>query len=249
LAGAGAILSPSPPSFSDHYRRRGVDGVIIALPPSGEREIARCVESGFPCVAIDIDLFGNNVAFVMSDSVDGAVKIVHHLGGLGRKRIAFIGGRGYERPHVDRHLGFQSELDRLGLEYRPEYVATAHWLPKPAYAEMERMLSLPEPPDAVFCASDVMAIGAMAAIEDAGRRIPEDIAVAGFDDIDYARLVTPALTTVRQDRAKMAEAVMRSMLSLLARPDEPPPASILPVELIVRPSTTPRSSGSDALLI
>jgi LacI family transcriptional regulator len=245
----GTIPGVSYPPILGLCERRKAGGAIIISLEVNDPAFTELVESGFPCTLVDVDLLSNSVAFVMSDNVDGAVKIVHHLGQLGRKRIAFIGGRGVERPHVDRHFGYQSELARLGLEYRPEYVATANWLPEPAYAEMKRMLALPEPPDAVFCASDVMAIIAMAAIEDAGLRVPEDVAVAGFDDIEYARLVTPALTTVRQDRAKMAEAVMNSMLHLLEHPDDPPPVSVLPVELIVRESTTPRSSGSDALLI
>jgi LacI family transcriptional regulator len=237
LTNMGTIPGVSYPPILGLCERRKAGGAIIISLETNDRAFTELVESGFPCTLVDVDLLSNSVAFVMSDNVDGAFKIVHHLGKSGRKRIAFIGGRGFERPHVDRHFGYQSELARLGLEYRPEYVATANWLPEPAYAEMERMLALPEPPDAVFCVSDVMAISAMAAIEDAGLRVPEDVAVAGFDDIEYARLVTPALTTVRQDRAKMAEVVMNSMLHLLEHPGDPPPVSVLPVELIVRESS------------
>lgn len=228
--------SPFPPMLELCRERRADGAIIVALVPNDPAFVA-LVESGFPCVLVDIDMLSNSVAFVMSDNVDGATKIVRHLGELGRERIAFIGGRGFERPHVDRHFGYQSELARLGLEYRSDYVATANWLPEPAYAEMERMLTLPEPPDAVFCTSDVMAIAAMAAIGDAGLRIPEDVAVVGFDDIEYARLVSPTLTTVRQDRGKIAEAVMDAVLNLLEHPQSAPPVSLLPIELIVRESS------------
>ena len=80
----------------------------------------------------------------------------------------------------------------------------ASWLPSEAYDATQRLLDLPEPPDAIFCASDVMAIAAMAAIEDAGLRVPDDVAVVGFDDIEYARMVEPSLTTVRQNQNALA---------------------------------------------
>jgi LacI family transcriptional regulator len=240
LTNVGTIPGQPYPPLLELCRKRRADGaIIVALEPS-DPSFIRLVESGFPCVLFDIDVLSNNVAFVMSDNVDGATKIMRHLGELGKKRIAFIGGRGQERPHVDRHFAYQSELARLGLEYRSQYVASAHWFPEPAYEAMQRMLALPEPPDAVFCASDVMAIAAMAAIEEAGLRVPEDIAVAGFDDIDYAHLVTPALTTVRQDRSKMVTAIMDALQQLLEHPQSPPPVSLLPIELIVRESTVSR---------
>ena len=116
----------------------------------------------------------------------------------------------------------------------------ARWLPTLAFEATQTFLALPEPPDAVFCASDVMAIGAMAAIETAGLRVPEDVAVVGFDDIDYAHLVKPSLTTVRQNQDALAEALVTAMHNLLEHPEEPPLVSVIPVELIVRGSSAPR---------
>jgi len=113
----------------------------------------------------------------------------------------------------------------------------ANWIPDRAYEATQAFLALPEPPDAIFCASDVMAIGAMAAVEAAGLKIPGDIAVVGFDDIDYARLVEPSLTTVRQSQDALAEGLIAAMLRLLERPDEPPMVSVIPVELVVRESS------------
>jgi LacI family transcriptional regulator len=85
-----------------------------------------------------------------------------------------------------------------------------------------------------------MAIGAMAAIEDAGLRVPDDVAVVGFDDIDYATLVTPSLTTVQQNQEELASGLVKAMLRLLDHPAEPPAVSIVPIELVVR-----ESSGSE----
>ena len=82
-----------------------------------------------------------------------------------------------------------------------------------------------------------MAIDAMSAIEEAGLRIPEDIAVVGFEDIEFARLLTPSLTTIRQNRGGLAGAAVEALLKMLERPEEAPPVSIMPVDLVVREST------------
>ena len=119
----------------------------------------------------------------------------------------------------------------------------ARWLPNPAFEAMQAFLALPEPPDAVFCASDPMAIGAMAAIEAAGLRIPEDVAVVGFDDLEYARMLKPSLTTVRQNQDVLAEGLISAMLNLLEHPEEPPMVSVIPVELKVRESSGSKRSA------
>jgi LacI family transcriptional regulator len=230
---------PLPP-FLELCEKYRADGLVVASLSLEEAPVAALASSDFPCVTLDVDLLSDRIAFVMSDNVDGGVKLTRHLVESGRKRIAFIGGRGEERPSVDRRFGYQSELKRWGLPTPDEYVAMARWLPKLAFEATQTFLALPEPPDAVFCASDVMAIGAMAAIETAGLRVPEDVAVVGFDDIDYARLVEPSLTTVRQNQDALAEALVTAMHHLLEHPQEPPRVSVIPVELVVRESSAPR---------
>ncbi|MGZ4398298.1 MAG: LacI family DNA-binding transcriptional regulator, partial [Gaiellaceae bacterium] len=238
---------PYPP-FLELCRRRAADGILVSSLPPESPELAAVVDAGFPCVAFDVDLLSPRVAFVMSDNVDAGASIVRHIAAAGCRRIAFIGGRGDERPSVDRHFGYQSELLRHGLPYRGEYVALASWQPDRAHEATRRFLSLPEPPDAIFAASDVMAIGAMAAIEEAGLRVPEDVAVAGFDDFDYARLLRPSLTTLRQNQEALAETLVKAMIRLLDHPQEPPLVAVLPTELVVRDSTRPpvaATSGQD----
>jgi len=237
ITGVGTIPGvPFPPflELCEKYRAQGL--VVISLARE-EPQVAALANSDFPCVALDIDLLSDRIAFVMSDNIGGAVELARHLVETGRRRIAFIGGRGDERPTVDRRFGYQSELARLGLTCPDEYFALANWLPERAFAATRAFLALPEPPDAIFCASDVMAIGAMAAIEAAGLRIPGDIAVVGFDDINYARLIEPSLTTVRQRQDALAEGLVAAMLGLLDNPNEPPTVSVVPVELVVRESS------------
>jgi LacI family transcriptional regulator len=227
---------PFPP-FLELCERYRADGLVVVSLPLEEPPVAALATSGFPCVTFDVDLLSDRIAFIMSDNIGGAAKVTHHLIEAGRQRIAFIGGRGNERPNVDRRFGYQSELARWGLPCPETYVAMANWLPDRAFEATRAFLALPEPPDAIFCASDVMAIGAMAAVEVAGLKIPDDVAVVGFDDIDYARMVEPSLTTVRQSQDALAEGLIAAMLRLFEHPEEPPTVSVIPVELVVRESS------------
>lgn len=224
-------------AFLGRYNQLVVQGIIILSGLESEQEIITLAKAGCPCVTAEVDLLGDRVAFVTSDNIGGATQAIKHLAAIGRKRIAFIGGEESARSNVDRYFGFQSEMGKLGLAQRPEYVAQADWQPKNACEAVTKMIALPEPPDAIFCASDVMAIGAMVAIERAGLHVPDDIAVVGFDDIYYAEVLSPSLTTVRQDRNETARAIMDAMLQLIEHPNDPPTVSILPVELVVRESS------------
>jgi len=226
------------PPLLDLCRQYEADGIIVSSLPPEAPEIVTLTESGFPCVAFDVELLGRRSAFVCFDNVAAGIEVVHHLAESGRKRIAFIGGRGDERPSVDRQFGYKSELARLGLPCRKEYIHRAQWLHDHAYRATQQMLALSEPPDAIFAASDIMAIGAMAAIEDAGLRVPDDVAVAGIDDIDVARMVNPSLTSVRQNQTKLVTAVVDAMSDLLDHPEAPPRVKVLPIELVVRASST-----------
>jgi LacI family transcriptional regulator len=98
---------------------------------------------------------------------------------------------------------------------------------------------LPERPDAITCAGDVMAIAAMVAAAEAGLRVPEDVAVTGFDDAPFAATVKPSLTTVRQDTIGLGTAAAEAILRMLKHPDEPPPTFVIPTELIIRESSEP----------
>jgi LacI family transcriptional regulator len=236
----GTISGVRYPPFLELCERSRANGLVVGSLPQEEPQVAALADSDFPCVTFDVDLPSKRIAFVMSDNVGGGVKVTRHLIETGHRRIAYIGGRGDDRPSADRRFGYQSELSRQNLPHPNEYVARASWLPSRAYEATQRFLALPEPPDAIFCASDLMAIGSMAAIENAGLHVPDDVAVAGFDDIDYATLVTPSLTTVHQSQEELANGLIKAMLRLLDHPEESPAVSVIPIELVVR-----ESSGSE----
>ena len=240
LTGLSAQVTGEPTHYFDLCRAHGAEGLILCAFLPDEPELPALVSSGFPCVAIDTQLFGPRAGFVSSDSVGGAAAAVRHLAELGRKRIAYIGAWGPEPANIDRRLGYESALGEFGLELREKYVMLAGWSHARAYELTKKTLALPEPPDAFFCASDLMAIGAIKAIEEAGLRVPEDIAVAGFDDSDYAAISVPSLTSVRQDRVGLGTAAVEAILRILDEPQSPPPSIVLSVELVLRESTGAR---------
>jgi LacI family transcriptional regulator len=221
---------------------RGVDGLIVWGLGTKDPEVATILESDVPAVFLDHDPIGARVGYVMSANVEAMGNVVRHLYENGRRRIAHISGLSNTRPGPDRLLGYRSELAKLGLPTRPEYIEEGDYFHRTAQECSKRLLALPEPPDAITCASDVMAIAAMVAVADAGLRVPEDIAVTGFDDAPFATTVKPSLTTVRQDAIGMGTGAAEAILLMLEHPDEPPPTVVMPAELIVRESSGPPAS-------
>jgi LacI family transcriptional regulator len=216
---------------------RGVDAVIVWAIANDDPECEPILSSGLPTMFIDNDVLGRRVGSVMSANVDSMRIVVSHLYETGRRRIAHISGHFNTRPGIDRLLGYRSELERLDLPAPAEYVIEGDFFHDSGYEATKRLLALPEPPDAITCASDSMAVGAMAAIEEAGLRVPDDIAVTGFDDADYAATVIPALTTIRQDALGMGTAAAEAVLRMLEDPESSPPVVVIETELIVRESS------------
>jgi len=207
-------------------------------------EVKPILNSALPAMFIDNDVIGEHVGYVMSANVEGCAQAVRHLHETGRRRIAHIAGTLNTRPGPDRLFGYRSELEALGLTVPPEYVEQGDFRHTSGYEAAKRLLALPKPPDAITCGSDWMAIGAMVAIEEAGLRVPEDIAVTGFDDIALAAELKPSLTTVRQDAVAMGTAAAEAIVQMLADPSGTPPVVIVPTKLVVRESSGVPPRGS-----
>lgn len=218
---------------------RGADALIVWGLGWDDPEVEPILSSDVPAVFIDLDPIGRRAGYVMSDNVAAMASVVSHLHDTGRRRIAHICGLQNTRPGPDRLFGYRSELDRLGLQAPAEYVEYGDYYHHSSYEAAKRMLALRESPDAITCASDIMAIGAMMAITENGLRIPEDVAVTGFDDAPFAAGMKPSLTTVHQNAAGMGTAAAEAILRMLESPDEPPPTSVISAELVIRESSGP----------
>jgi LacI family transcriptional regulator len=224
-------------SYLRRARHHRVDGIVLMGVDRLDPEVAKLLDAQIPLIGVDIDVTGATATYVASDNVGGARLAVRHLHGLGHRRIATIAGPQDSKPGVDRLVGFHAELQALGLEGRPEYEQVGDWYTDSGEQAMQALLALPEPPTAVFAAADLMAVGAMKAAREAGLSVPEDLAVVGFDDIQLASLIDPALTTVRQDKVGLGRAAAWALLKQIENPELTSAALTLPVELVVRTSS------------
>jgi LacI family transcriptional regulator len=245
-------VDPDPDTYLRRCRDSGVSGVILRGFAIDDARVLRLLEAGIPCVGLDDIGLVPNLGHVSSDNVGGALEAVRHLVAVGRRRIATIHAPLSHTVGEERLLGYRLGLGEVDLPCLPEYLVEADFLLNDGEMAMERLLALDERPDAVFAASDVMAIGAMSAIEKAGLRVPDDIAVVGFDDVPYATLVSPQLTTVRQDAPAQGIAAAEGLLRMIVNPSANPIELVVPVELIVRESSgasdeTPSPQTDDSL--
>jgi LacI family transcriptional regulator len=227
-----------PHSYLKRARHHRVDGTVLMGVDTGDPEVERLLRSEIPCVGVDVVLSGRRTASVMSDNADGAAMGVRHLVRLGHKRIATITGLMETAPARDRLRGYRDEIQAQGLAYRDDYVRYGDYYAESGAEAMAELLELPEPPTAVFAASDLMAAGALGPVGRAGLRVPEDVALVGFDDILLAGLTQPPLTTLRQDKQGLGAAAGEALVALLEEDGEAQAATTLPVELVVRGSTT-----------
>jgi LacI family transcriptional regulator len=200
---------------------------------------SRLVRSDLPAVGVDVELEGPATTYVISDNLDGAARAVRHFHALGHRRIATIAGLLETRPGIDRLRGYRQALQACGLAYRDEYVAYGDFYVESGRRAMAELMTLDEPPTAVFAASDMMALGAIRAAGDAGRPVPAAVSVIGFDDIQLADHMNPPLTTVRQDKAGLGAAAGTALVRMIAGEEPIAPRTVLPVELVRRGSTRP----------
>jgi LacI family transcriptional regulator len=220
----------------------GANGLVVLGGADGNPDILRSRWPGLPVVFVEYDTVGSRSAHVGIDNEAALAEVVLHLAETGHSRIAHITGMLDSRVGAERMMAYRSTLQRLGYEVRPDYVQTGDFLLRSGYECAKRLLELPEPPDAICCASDVAAVGAIKAIQEAGLRCPEDVAVTGFDDAEWAAELLPALTTVRQPSREMGRAAIESVVAMIEDPNLEPPTVMLPGELVVRDSCLARSS-------
>ncbi|WP_175407524.1 LacI family DNA-binding transcriptional regulator [Streptomyces sp. TRM64462] len=213
-----------------------VDGVLLVSSHSGDPVVARLDEAGVPVVACGKPLGQSaRISYVAADDRGGAREMVRHLYASGRRRIATVAGPADTPGGVERLVGYHETLAECGLPADEALVAVGDYSRASGETAAERLLERAPDLDAVFVASDLMAQGVLDALERAGRRVPEDVAVGGFDDSPAALASRPRLTTIRQPWDRISTEMVRMLLARMA--GEEPSAVILPTELVPREST------------
>lgn len=211
-----------------------IDGVIIASMLTNDSLVQALVDGDLPFMLVGRHPTDARVNYVDADNVNGAREAVRHLLRLGRTRIGLINGPQNMIAGVDRLAGYTLALRERGLMVEPELVADGGFSEAGGYLAMQQML--PRHPDAIFAASDAMAIGALRTLREAGLRVPEDVALVGFDDMPFAARAEPPLTTVRQSTHRMGAMTVETLIELIEHPNTSPYHLVLPTELVVRAS-------------
>jgi DNA-binding LacI/PurR family transcriptional regulator len=226
---------PSHEAYVRLIREQQVDGLILSGPRSDDTLLPELAEEGFPLI-LHGRLNGCDFPCVDVDNQAGAYKAVSHLIDLGYCRVGFISNAPFSYSGAqDRLEGYKRALLEHNLPSDRALVRPAAFSPESGRSAMEELLSLPEPPTAVFAASDVVALGAMGAVHAAGLSIPEDVAVVGFDDIFLAAQAHPPLTTIRVPAYGLGWTAAEILISLIEG-DQSVSSVTLETELIVRSS-------------
>ncbi|GAA2271888.1 LacI family DNA-binding transcriptional regulator [Glycomyces scopariae] len=193
-----------------------------------------------PLVLLGEHEFDGRFDHVAIDNVRAARDAVAHLAASGRTRIAAIGAQPLEEYSTPllRTAGYEAALEEAGLEAPPEYATPApHYSRTDGYGAATALLALSPRPDAIFCFSDLLAVGAMRAVFDAGLSVPEDVAVIGIDDIEEGRFARPSLSTVSLDTPFIAREAVRRIAARIDDPSAPAEEVVAPHRLVVREST------------
>lgn len=220
------------------FQERRLAGVILTGFTIGQEKVIRdLVRGGIPCVVVWEVLQNSSLSFVGFNNFDAAFSMTEYLISLNHRRIGLILGPYSRIGRAMRRLeGYRAALERSGLTFDPAIVMEKMPTLKEGKEAMAELLSLRDRPTAVFAASDMLAVGAMSALRERGLRIPEDISVAGFDDIDFAAYTDPPLTTVRVPAWEMGEIAVSLLVDMIEGKRKSPQRRILSTEVVVRKS-------------
>ncbi|QGQ95214.1 LacI family transcriptional regulator [Paenibacillus psychroresistens] len=221
------------------YIERRVDGIIYCAPSqhlSGDQQQMDMLKrSGVPIVTLDPSVVG--ISCVTGDHLLGSFNAVEHLIQLGHRNIAYIGG---PVVSIEREFGYRKAMMMHRLNLNEALILTVNGqTPKEGYRALQQLLASGEKFDALFCGNDMLAFGAIKALEEANIRVPEDVAVVGYDDIQSASLFKPTLTTVRQPISDIGKELIGLLLQCMDQEvgNRTPRKIVVPTELIVRESS------------
>ncbi len=218
-------------------REKRIDGIILSGPRSNDEDLVRLKNEDFPIVLMG-QIEKGNFSCSDIDNVKAAKEIVSHLIlQHGHKRIAMITNAPLNYTASKFRLqGYREALSENSIKYDRELVGIGNFTPQSGYEVMRKLLSSKNMPTAVFVASDVVAFGAMGAIKEKGIRIPEDIALVGFDNVDMSKYVDPPLTTVNLPAFEIGKNVASLIIDIIEKNEVKSKEIILDTDLVVRKS-------------
>ena len=221
---------------------QSVAGVIISA-ASTASDVTSLTSRGISVVAIGRKL-GPEIDCVRTDSYAGARNATRHLLEYGAHRVACITGPHGVATAEERLEGYREAMENSRITLDPELIEYANFREDGSYRATRRMLSLPNPPDAIFVANNRMLVGALRACREAGVEIPNQVSLVGFDDLPWADLTTPSITTLRQPTYEIGAAAARLLVERLQGNREPGREIVFQPELVVRESSIKRAAAN-----
>lgn len=217
------------------FNEKQIDGAFIMGLKMTDEYYKSLSTTKNPCVLHDINIQNPMLSCIGVDNVKGAFMAVDHLIKLGHRRIGFINGRRDAFVSYERLDGYYLALNRNGIPIDNELIAYGDFDDKAAEAAVEELINKHNDISAIFCASDLMAVGAINMLNNLGYSIPDDISIVGFDDIYLAQFMTPKLTTIHQNRGKIGESAANVLINMVSGQNIG--RVLIEPELIIREST------------
>jgi LacI family transcriptional regulator len=225
-----------------------VDGLILAPVNEDDPVPARTRGRGVPTVFVDRDVPGSAFDAVLIDNHGGGRAAATHLLELGHERLGIVSGPLESTPGRGRFQGFAEAVREAGLELGPGYVQQGDFRTQGGYQAMLRLLGLAQPPTGAFVCNNLMAIGALRAVREVGVRVPEQLSIVGFDDLDVGDLLAPPLTVIDRPMEEQGVLAMRLLLSRLDRTyDGAPRQIVLETRLLARGSCSSPPTQSPSI--
>jgi LacI family transcriptional regulator len=225
--------------FATHVSAKSFDGLLVIEPENTLGYIAELHERGLPVVLIDDRGHQPQFPSVATTNREGGEAAARHLIGLGRRKPLVITGIEAFGCTQERLEGFRAVFEGVGVTLDPERITEGDFTFDCGRLAVKRALANGIEFDAIFAHNDLSAVGAMLAVRESGRRVPDDIAVVGFDDVPAAAHADPPLTTIRQPLRQMGAAAARMLLAHFAGAPMPMEPNVIPTTLVVRGSTAP----------
>jgi LacI family transcriptional regulator len=233
-------------SYLSRIENQHIDGLLFMTNHADDGVLAGAVTRARNVVLIDEDVEGTRVGKVFADNVEGGFEATSHLIAQGHRRIAFVGGPRQLLSSSKRYAGYCAALAAASIEIDESLLQFGRYEEDFGFEAFQSLWRLPKPPTAIFATADMLAIGIIRAARQQGVGIPSRVSIVGFDDIGYADLLDPPLTTIRQSAAELGRQGVRLLLGILGGKRVPRAPIKVPVELVVRGSVSRKGSAAPA---
>lgn len=229
-------------SFRQMCKKKNLSGIVVSGLRTDDPYYKEVMESHIPCALIDMKVTGTYKCGITIDNVQASKEAVEYLIRLGHRNIGMLNGQKMSDVSGERYGGYVAALLGAKIPLRLNYMRYGNFVEETAYDQTKELLTQHPEITALFCASDMMAIGAIRALEDMGMKVPKDLSVIGFDDIPIAKYVYKGLTTVRQFPIEMGRTGAEAVWKML-NGEHVENEIILPHELVIRETTAERIPG------